>query len=80
MKKYYLFGGNSCDIFTDSGIEVLKAEALKTDITSFGDVICFNSETMDLNELMDFAILWCEYIEITEIEYNDLAKFWLENY
>jgi hypothetical protein len=40
MKRYYLLGGSACDIYSDYGIEALKAEALKTDITSFGDVIC----------------------------------------
>ena len=80
MKRYYLLGGSACDIYSDHGIETLKSEALKTDITSFGDVICYDSETMDINELMDFAMLWLEYIEITEEIYTDLAKFWLEHY
>lgn len=80
MKRYYLLGGSACEIYSDHGIETLKAEALKTDITSFGDVICYDPEIMDINELMDFSMLWLEYVEITEEIYNDLAKFWLENY
>ena len=79
MKTYFLFGEFACKEFEIS-IENLKDQALKSDITSFGDVICYDSEIMTIPELLDIAILRGDYIEISEEEYLDLSKFWLENY
>ena len=79
MKTYFLFGEFACKEFEIS-MENLKKQAIKSDITSFGDVICYDTDVMTITELLDILILRGDYIEISEEEYLDLSKFWLENY
>lgn len=79
-KRYYLFGADCCYAYDNFGIEKVKEQASKTDVTAYGDVICYNPEIMDISDLLDISSNWSEYSEITESEYNDLAEFWLENY
>lgn len=79
MKTYFLLGYQACSVY-HTNIDKLKEEAIKNDITSFGDVICYDTDIMTISELLDIAILRGEYIEISEKEYLDLSKFWLDNY